>query len=152
MCSWQRSPEKRAVKMTAQITFSYQCHFKIVNLFCKGLFCTPFFVGNCPTDQFFIRDIKLCSIARTMKSTISKWGRQKAKASVVSIESTKFAQQNLWSTFQLFKVLRSSVLFIFDILLESGKGAKIVKFCCSQHDIWTQICTPLYIWYQRWLS
>ena len=50
------------------------------------------FKGNSPTDLFFIRDIKLCSTARTTKSTISKWANYKKKA---SIESTKFAQQNL---------------------------------------------------------
>ena len=82
------------------------------NFFLASLsFCTSlsfFQKGNSPMDLFFIRDTKLCSTARTTKSTISKWARV---AGATSIESTKFAQQNLWSTFQLFKVPKNLIYF-----------------------------------------
>ena len=87
-------------------TFRKLCHVRRKMSFVGGkvgiTFFFGFFVllyksfffqkGNSPMDLFFIRDTKLCSTARTTKSTISKWARV---AGATSIESTKFAQQNL---------------------------------------------------------
>ena len=102
----------------------------------RRVFFFSLFKGNSPTDLFFIRDIKLCSTARTTKSTISKWANYKKKA---SIESTKFAQQNLWSTFQLFKVPKKPYLF-----LDSSYTLRTLPMPAARPliDLWSQIKWP----------